>query len=239
MTDAEISGAGGKTGVDAVNRALSILTCFTGADERLSLAEIARRTGLYKSTVLRLIESLEAQGFLTRPDGRSYTLGAELMRLGALYSRQFRLEDRVRPVLARLVAATGESASFYRREGNRRICLFRCDSPSAIRDHVREGDVLSLDKGAGGRVFKAFADGRGPLGDLPFTSFGERDNETGSLAVPVFGADDVLAGVMTVSGPVSRFTRERVAHAGEALLAATRELSRTLGSRVFEEAGRV
>ena len=125
-------------GVDAVNRALSIVMCFTANDDRLTLTEIARRTGLYKSTVLRLIESLELQGFLVKPDGRGYALGAELMRLGSLYARQFRLEDRVRPILVRLVAETGESASFYRREGHRRICLFRCDSPAPIRDHVRE-----------------------------------------------------------------------------------------------------
>ncbi len=77
--------------------------------------------------MLRLIESLELQGFLVRHD-RGYSLGSELMRLGSLLARQFRLEDRVRPILVRLVTGTGESASFYRREGNRRICLFRCDS---------------------------------------------------------------------------------------------------------------
>ncbi len=228
-------------GVDAVNRALSIVKCFTANDDRLTLTltEIARRTGLYKSTALRLIESLELQGFLVRSDGRGYALGAELMRLGSLYARQFRLEDRVRPVLARLVAETGESASFYRREGNRRICLFRCDSPAPIRDHVREGDVLSLDRGAGGRVLVGFFGKAGPevrekLKDLPFVSYGERDNETGSVAAPVFGLDDEMVGAITVSGPLSRFTPERVERAQASLLRGTSELSQALGSRIFQ-----
>ena len=227
-----------KTGVDAVNRALSIVMCFTADDDRLTLTEIARRTGLYKSTALRLIESLELTGFLVRSDGRGYALGAELMRLGSLYARQFRLEDRVRPILLRLVAETGESASFYRREGNRRICLFRCDSPAPIRDHVREGDLLSLDKGAGGRVLVDFsnqprADVREKLRDLPFVSYGERDNETGSVAAPVFGLDDEMVGAISVSGPLSRFTPERVERARTALLKAAGDLSQTLGSRIF------
>ena len=227
-----------KTGVDAVNRALSILTCFGERDDRLSLTEIAKRTGLYKSTVLRLIESLELQGFLVRHEDRGYSLGSELMRLGSLYARQFRLEDRVRPLLARLVADTGESASFYRREGARRICLFRNDSPSAIREHVREGDVLSLDKGAGGRVLKIFP-GKSPnelqpmVVDLPYVSFGERDNETGSVAAPVFGLEDRVIGALTVSGPMSRFTPDRVDRIRTAIMDTARELSLTLGSRVF------
>ncbi len=227
-----------KTGVDAVNRALSILTCFTERDDRLSLTEISKRTGLYKSTVLRLIESLELQGFLVRHEERGYSLGSELMRLGSLYARQFRLEDRVRPLLDRLVAETGESASFYRREGQRRICLFRSDSASAIREHVREGDILSLDKGAGGRVLKTFP-GKSPdalrllLGDLPYASFGERDNETGSVAAPVFGIDDQVIGALTVSGPMSRFTPERVERIRAAIMDAARELSATLGSRLL------
>jgi len=226
-----------KTGVDAVNRALSILSCFTDRDERLNLTEIAKRTGLYKSTVLRLIESLELQGFLVRHD-RFYSLGAELMRLGSLYARQFRLEDRIRPLLNRLVEETGESASFYRREGQRRICLFRRDSPSAIREHVREGDILSLDKGAGGRVLKTFP-GKSPevwkqmIGELPLVSYGERDNETGSAAVPIFGLDDELIGAITVSGPMSRFTPDRVELIRAAVLAAGRDLSQTLGSRIY------
>jgi len=228
-----------KMGVDAVNRALSIVMCFTANDDRLTLTEIARRTGLYKSTVLRLIESLELQGFLVKPDGRGYALGAELMRLGSLYARQFRLEDRVRPILVRLVAETGESASFYRREGHRRICLFRCDSPAPIRDHVREGDLLSLDKGAGGRVLADFSGKAGPdmrekLKDLPFVSYGERDNETGSVAAPVFGMDDEMVGAISVSGPLSRFIPERVERVRTSLLRAVSELSQTLGSRIFQ-----
>lgn len=42
------------------------------------------------------------------------------------------------------------SASFHVRQGNQRLCLFRVDSPQPIRDHIRAGDLLPLDRGVGG-----------------------------------------------------------------------------------------
>ena len=61
-------------GVAAVDRALSILDALT--DEKISLAELSKRTGLYKSTVLRLAKSLERFGYILRTDDGSYRLGA-------------------------------------------------------------------------------------------------------------------------------------------------------------------
>ena len=49
-------------GVAAVDRALTILSAFEDAPEPMTLAELARRTGMYKSTLLRLVFAAE------RPD---------------------------------------------------------------------------------------------------------------------------------------------------------------------------
>ena len=57
---------GSKQGVAALERALSILGCFTAEDKGLTLTEIADRTGLYKSTILRLCE-VAAEVRLHRP----------------------------------------------------------------------------------------------------------------------------------------------------------------------------
>ena len=62
----------------------------------------------------------------------------------------------VMPVLRALVQATGESAAYHVRQGRERLCLYRVDSPHPVRDHARAGDLLPLDKGAGGRVLVAF-----------------------------------------------------------------------------------
>ena len=58
-------------GAAAVDRALSLLRAFQPGDEALPLAALAQRTGLYKSTALRLLASLEhASLLLRREDGR-------------------------------------------------------------------------------------------------------------------------------------------------------------------------
>ena len=143
-------------GVAAVDRALSVLTAFREGDEAVPLAELAERTGLVKSTIMRLAVSLEAHGFLAhQPDG-SYRLGAEVLRLGSIYQQSFRLEAHVMPVLEALVAATGESASFYIRHGDHRQCLFRVDSPQPLRLHVQQGDLLPMDRSAIAQVLRTF-----------------------------------------------------------------------------------
>ena len=58
-------------GAAAVDRALSLLAAFRAGDRALGLAELALRTQLYKSTVLRLLASLEHARLLQQlPDGR-------------------------------------------------------------------------------------------------------------------------------------------------------------------------
>src|SRR3546814_4774720 len=52
-------------GVAAVERALTILAAFEQASEPLTLSELSRRSGLYKSTALRLLESLRKFSYVS------------------------------------------------------------------------------------------------------------------------------------------------------------------------------
>ena len=88
-------------GVAAVDRALTILDALT--DEKVTLAEVSKRTGLYKSTVLRLAKSLERFGYVRRSEDGCYRLGAKVLYLGSLYQRHFNTTEIVPPVLRRLV----------------------------------------------------------------------------------------------------------------------------------------
>ncbi|MCP3394982.1 IclR family transcriptional regulator [Bradyrhizobium sp. CCGB12] len=199
-----------KIGVDAVTRALAILKAF-GPDRReLTLTELATATDLYKSTVLRLAASLEECGFLTRGNDRLYRPGPELWRLGALYRQSLDLGDLVRPTLHRLVEATGETASFYIRDGNQRICLYRMNSPRAVRHHLDEGQRLPLDRGAAGHVLAAYdqdvaASRKKVLAQGYYVSLGERDPEVAAAAVPVLDGQGKLRGALSVSAIRSRF----------------------------------
>ena len=78
----------GKLTVRAVERALDILLCFTGASE-LTLTEIATRVQLHKSTVHRLLASLEGKGFIMRDEATDkFRLGYRLWELSANLSKE-------------------------------------------------------------------------------------------------------------------------------------------------------
>ncbi len=191
-------------GVAAVDRALAILDALT--TDRTSLAEIARRTGLYKSTILRLLKSLEKSGYALRTADGNYRLGSKVLSLGATYQRFFRTADIVPHVLEQVAADIHEGASYYICEEDQRVCLHRVDSTRAIRDSVQIGDRLPLTVGAAGHVLRAFSGARGVQFDdirrsMYAASYGERDAETAALAAPVFGPGNKLMGALSVSGP--------------------------------------
>jgi DNA-binding IclR family transcriptional regulator len=199
--------AASSSGVAVLDRAFALLGAFGVTDARLTLTELSRRTGLYKSTVLRLLGALEHGGFIRKtPDGL-YAIGPEPLRLAAVYQGSFAVAQVVEPLLGQLSMASGETASFYIRRDDRRVVLFRAEPPRAVRFSIRVGETFRLDQGASGKVLVSFADGisaarrRAPLWR---TSHGERDPETASLAVPVFGVTGELQGALTLSGPKSR-----------------------------------
>ncbi|WP_066270800.1 IclR family transcriptional regulator [Hydrogenophaga palleronii] len=230
-------------GTAAVDRALSLLGAFRAGDATLSLAELAERTQLHKSTALRLLASLEHAHLLQRLDDGRYALGGEVARLHGVYAASFSLDRIVMPVLRQLVAATGESAAYHVRQGQApnqtRLCLYRVDSPQPVRDHIRAGEVLPLHRGTGGRVLSAFGagdDGRKPTpadkrvyarirADGFMTAVGDRLAEVAGISAPVFQADDTVAAALTLTMPAHRFDPRHVAR----VLAAARQLSGRVG----------
>ena len=224
-----------ESGVAAVDRALSILDALT--EDKVTLAEIAKRTGLYKSTVLRLLASLEHARLIRRQDDGRYALGMEIARLHGLYAASQSLEHIVLPVLRALAAATGESAAYHVRQGQgdgwARLCQFRVDSSHVVRDHVRAGDLLPNDRGAGARVLIAF----GPPAGLPRGAkeralydgiraqgycalVGDRTAELAGISAPVFHADGSLAAAVTLTMPTHRYDERYI----EPVRAAAKEL---------------
>jgi len=212
-------------GVGAVDRALSILFAFQAGEDWLSLAELSRRTGLYKSTLLRLIASLERARMLLRAGTEArWRLGPALVGLGLRAGAEMApLRALVPPVLRRLATETGETASFYVREGEARLCLMREEGRHTVRDHLVAGTLLPLDCGAAGHVLRGTATGLS-------VSIGERHPELAAIAVPVWGAEGAILGALCLSGTVMRLREAaRRAPLEAALLREAAQLSRALG----------
>lgn len=222
-------------GAAAVDRALSLLAAFRASDAALSLAELAERTRLYKSTVLRLLASLEHARLVQRTNDGGYRLGPEVARLSSIYTASFSLEAQLLPLLRELVAKTLESAAFHVRQGDQRLCLLRVDSPQLLRDHVRAGDVLPLDRGAGGRVLLAFTGAKGRLydgirRDGIVVRTGDRVQGLTGISAPVWGPGGELVGALTLTLPETRMQPSFVGAVRDAALLATRSLGGTVAS---------
>lgn len=223
LSEADKNAADG--GAIAVDRALFVLSVFREGDTSLGLAELAQRSGLYKSTLLRLLASLEHARLIQRlPDGR-YALGSEVARLNAVYAASFSLEGVVMPALRELVRVTRESAAFHVEQGEHRLCLYRVDSPQPVRDHIRAGDLLPRNRGAGGRVLRAFAGARGEIyqrirDEGVIAMVGDRSPDIAGVSSPVFGPGGELKGALTLTCPTPRFSeafRDQVLDAARAL----------------------
>lgn len=187
--------------VEAVERALTLLEVFNEHHPELSLTELSLATGFYKSTILRLMASLEVFGFVVRNERGIYRIGPACARLAPLAGEGLRLEGVVRPVLVALRDTSGETASFYIRDGDDRVCLYRENGRHEVRHHLEQGARLPLDRGAAARVLRGGGDSREVQ-----VSKGEREPSLAAVAIGIFRPDGELLGALALSGPRERLT---------------------------------
>lgn len=221
------------SGVVAVTRALSLMEAFAIGEAALSLAELSRRAGMHKTTALRLARTLALSNYMVQTEDGQWRLGPAAGWLGARYQAGFDVNNAVEPTLHELVKETGESASFYVREGDIRSCVARVEGPHSVRHNVRIGERLPLTKGAPGRVILAFSGAKGEpyeaIRERGFhISMGEREAEVSSVAAPVFGVNWRLLGSICISGPSSRLTKTRLEKDAKVVMRAANQLSYAL-----------
>jgi DNA-binding IclR family transcriptional regulator len=96
--------------IQTVTNALRLLDVFR-EEKEVGVAELARRLGLPKNNVFRLLASLEEQGYIEQsPTTERYRLGVGSLELGHAFLRSRALLARARPILEELCKETGESA---------------------------------------------------------------------------------------------------------------------------------
>ncbi|WP_044642098.1 IclR family transcriptional regulator [Risungbinella massiliensis] len=239
-----------KKTVRSAERALDLLLCFLHGS-RLSLTELAEQTGLSKSTVFRLLATLENKGFLERDiDTEKYHLG---LRVWELASRMNHLNDPailLLPLMERLRDQLEETVSLYIREGNERIRIQAVESHHAIRRVAPIGVRMHLSVGASSKVLMAYetesirenvmADPDWPEG-VARTSFRnqlqdvrekgyaisieEREAGTAAISVPILRRDGSIRAALALSGPISRMSPERMEEMAPVLQQVAQEMS--------------
>ncbi|QHW31530.1 IclR family transcriptional regulator [Paenibacillus rhizovicinus] len=243
----------GKSTVRAVERALDLLLCFTARKE-WAMTELAEQVGLHKSTVHRMLATLEQRGFVARDAASDrYRLGLRIWELSANMSGADDPAVIGLPEMERLRDMLGETVSLYLRDGNERIRIQAVQSIQAIRRVAPIGARLPLYVGASSKVLIAFEEPakceellqdeswpasfdrlqyREQLEDwrrLGYaTSVEEREQGAAAVAAPIFSRTGKLVAALSVSGPANRLTPEKMREQAPAVMEAAHRLGSML-----------
>lgn len=126
---------GGTEGrLSSVASAIRVLKAFSETEVEIGISTLAKRLGLAKSTVHRLVSTLTAEGLLEQnPESGRYRLGLGLFALGALVRRRMDISTQALPYLHELRETTGETVHLATLEQSNIIYLFNLESHQAIR----------------------------------------------------------------------------------------------------------
>lgn len=146
-----------RPGIEVLNRAVDLLTAFTtGPGSVLSLAEIARRTGLPKPTLHRLLAALDGLG-LVEKTAAGYQLGIRLFELGEHVPRKHKLREAALPFMQDLFEASHDTVHLAVLDGTDVVYLERIRGHRPINVASRVGGRLPAYCTGVGKAMLAFA----------------------------------------------------------------------------------
>lgn len=139
--------------VPGLERGLRLLCEFSRHEKTLSAPELAKRLDVPRSTVFRLLTTLERMGFVERGEGgRDYRLGMAVLRLGFEYLASLELTEIGRPLLERLRDVIGHSTTLVVRDGRSIVYVAKSVVQTPFVSSVNVGTRLPAHATVLGRV---------------------------------------------------------------------------------------
>ncbi len=238
--------------IRSVERALQLLKLFRPGREELSFPEICAGCGLNKSTVYRLLVTLEKHGFVALNSEGKYYPGSVFVDLSTLVNVQQHVRNKARAVLDNLTRISGETVILTLLNANTLNCIDKIESANTLTITSQIGAVVPLFHGATGRSISAFftdkqlehyrlQEGRRlncvyEKDDLVrinrevaqqgyCVSDSEVDAAVVALAAPFWGSQRQILGSISIAGPNVRFDPQAARRYAQHLLDATAALS--------------
>ncbi|NBA94467.1 IclR family transcriptional regulator [Pseudomonas sp. R5(2019)] len=137
--------------VPGLERGLLLLCEFSRQNRTLTAPELARRLELPRSTIFRLLTTLEIMGFVTR-SGNEYRLGMSVLRLGFEYLASLELTELGQPLLARLCDRLNYPSNLVVRDGRSIVYVAKVSPPSVFSSAVSVGTRLPAHATVLGRI---------------------------------------------------------------------------------------
>lgn len=124
--------------VPGLERGLKILSSFSPREPVLGAPELSKRLKIPRTTVFRLLQTLESLGFLERADkDRNYRLGVSVLRLGFEYLSSLELTDLGLPIIEALRDDTGLTTHILIRDGRDVVFVAKAQSHAPIFSSVK------------------------------------------------------------------------------------------------------
>jgi len=255
---------GAVAGAQTVERALLVLDVLAGSRAGLRLSDLSQAMGLNISTTSRVLGALDRFGYVRREaeTGR-YRLGYRLLQLSQAVLEQSPLPEMANPVLARLMAETGETATLCIRQDDQAIVIARVECANPLRSVAQIGHAGPLYCTGHGKAMLAHLPeeetmqilglGMPRLTERTITDparmeeelaqirsrgyavdTGERDPELVSVVAPVWDAAGRVAATCGISGSSQRIRADVVPGLAATVTAATAVISERLGGRMPE-----
>jgi IclR family transcriptional regulator, acetate operon repressor len=244
--------------IQSIERAAAVMRCFTESEPELGVTELSTRTGLHKSTVARILTTLQNEGFISQNSRTGkYRLGVGLISLAGVALGRVDIRSAAYDHLDSLVEVTQESVSVSIRDGAESMNVLSKPSPKPIRFDNWTGRRLPLHCSASGKVLLAglLPEERKPLivrvrrytdrtivgvRDLEEViaqvehqgyALAENEFEQGfsAIAAPIFNHEGVVIGALSISGPSFRLDTPTLTSFLPALINTAAEISTELG----------
>lgn len=140
--------------IHGLAKGLAVIEVFDAAHARLSITDVAALTGLERATARRCLLTLTSLGYASY-DGKFFMLTPRVLRLGHSYLAATPLPGIIQPVLERLTAATGESASASVLDGADILYIARASLRRVMSINLSPGTRLPAYCSSMGRVLLA------------------------------------------------------------------------------------
>lgn len=148
-----------------VGTAMAVLRCFGPAQPSLGVVEIAGQTGLHKSSISRLMVTLESEGLVERdPTTRKYCLGLGLLSVAGTLLANLDVRRAAYPALVELAARTRESCSLMLWVQDEVVCVEQVPSEQPIKHTTVIGTTYRTTASSSVQMF---------LSELPSERVGE------------------------------------------------------------------
>jgi DNA-binding IclR family transcriptional regulator len=242
--------------VKVIEKLFEILECFTPNQQSLSINDLQQNTGYPKSTIFRLLSTLQNIGYIEQnPENQRYSLGFKFFHLGYIVQNSFDFRSAATPIMKQLAEEIFETVELNIVNGMERVCIDKVDGTETIRNIVRIGERNPLHLGASGKILLAFLtdDERSTYYVKMRLSADEQDRIEGelqkiqqhrfsstleerivgsfSISAPIFDFTGKVVAGLTIAGPIQRLSEPNKQKLIEHLLRAVQDISMRLGYR--------